>query len=107
MVRTRSATAAASVAKPRGGLAAPVAGCPESTSESMTELQLADSANAPWTRTMVGFTRVSLRRASLRDHELFEPVLEASRGHARAGARGEGVVVELGAVVTSVDIGDD
>src|SRR5438093_13459884 len=73
----------------------------------MTELQLADSANAPWTRTMVGFMRVSFAESRLRGHGLAEPVLEAGRRDARAAARREGVVVELGAVVASVVVGDD
>jgi hypothetical protein len=42
-------------AKSRSGLAAAITGCPAPRSESMTPSQLADSANAPWTRTIVGF----------------------------------------------------
>jgi hypothetical protein len=49
----------ASVAKSRSGLATAITGCPAPTSESMTLSQLADSANAPWTRTIVGFMRSS------------------------------------------------
>src|SRR5919198_3666976 len=107
-VRTRSPTAAASVANPRNGLAAAITGCPAFASESTTELQLADSANAPWTRTMIGFMRSPCAASRLRGYELAaEPVLEAGRGDARAAARREGVVVELGTEVASVDVGDD
>ena len=73
----------------------------------MTPSQLADSANAPWTRTMVGFMRrlLSDRRGRLRGRGLAEPVLEAGRGDACVAARGEGVLVELRAEVAGVDVG--
>src|SRR5215207_1985550 len=54
MVRTRSLMAAASAARPRSGLAAAITRWPSATSGSMTRSQLADSAKAPWTSTMVG-----------------------------------------------------
>src|SRR3954452_6759373 len=58
MVRTRSLTAAASPARLRSGLAAAITRWPSATSGSITRSQLADSAKAPWTRTMVGLTEV-------------------------------------------------
>src|SRR5689334_14282974 len=54
MVRTRSLTDWASAASPRSGLAAVTTRWPCATSGSITPFQLADSAKAPWTRTMVG-----------------------------------------------------
>ena len=44
---------AASDARLRSGLAAATTGCPARCSSGMTRSQLADSANAPWTSTMV------------------------------------------------------
>src|SRR4051812_17808638 len=58
MVRTRSLTAAAAPARLRSGLAAAITRWPSATSGSITRSQLADSAKAPWTRTMVGLTEV-------------------------------------------------
>src|SRR3954452_24823072 len=58
MVRTRALTAAASPARLRSGLAAAITRWPSATSGSITRSQLADSAKAPWTRTMVGLTEV-------------------------------------------------
>src|ERR671931_797114 len=107
-VRTRSPTAAASVANPRNGLAAAITGCPAFASESTTELPLADSANAPWTRTMVGFMRSPFAASRLRGRErAAEPVHEAGRSDTRVAAGREGVVVEFGAEVARVDVGDD
>jgi len=53
MVRTRSLTAAAPPATLRSGLAAATTRLPSATSGSITRSQRADSANAPWTRTIV------------------------------------------------------
>src|SRR5829696_4799221 len=61
MVRTRSLTAAASEERPRSGLAAAITRWPSATSGSMTCSQLADSAKAPWTSTMVGRMAVPFR----------------------------------------------
>src|SRR3954454_8113867 len=62
MVRTRSLTAAASPARVRSGLAAAITRWPSARSGSITRSQLADSAKAPWTRTMVGLTEGPLGR---------------------------------------------
>src|SRR3954463_16744211 len=63
MVRIRSASAAASAATPRSGLAAAITGRSARRSASMTPFQLEDSAKAPWTRTMVGCMLGSFRGA--------------------------------------------
>ena len=51
-------------------------------SGSMTLFQLADSANAPWTRTMVGFMRSPWFGRVQPVTDAAEPVLEAGRGDA-------------------------
>src|SRR5688500_2242835 len=56
-----SLTQAASAATPRSGLATASTGWPASSRRSMTGSQLEDSANAPWTSTMVGRKTVPFR----------------------------------------------
>src|SRR3954451_22551818 len=61
MLRTRSASAVASVAIPRSGLAQATTRCPSLSSGSTMPSQLDESANAPWARMMVVFTSVPPR----------------------------------------------
>src|SRR3954447_400981 len=62
MLRTRSASAVASEAIPRKGLAQATTRWPSLSSGSTMPSQLDESANAPWARMMVVFTSVSSLR---------------------------------------------
>src|SRR3954449_1909682 len=65
MLRTRSVSSAASEATPRRGLANAITRRSSARSRAATPSQLAESAKAPWTRTIVGVMSViSLKGSS-------------------------------------------